>query len=233
MNTEIFNRESLQFLQNHLTFISAEKRIEYILKYIKGPFALTSSFGAQSAVCLHLLTQQFKDIPVILIDTGYLFPETYRFIDQLSDRLQLNLKVYKSQLSPAWLESRYGKLWSKGLSGINQFNQIMKVKPLNNALEDLNINAWFSGIRNIQSESRKSKSVIEFKNQRLKVHPIIDWSDRDIFTYLKTHKLPYHPLWEKGYVSIGDTHTSRPLTANMSSEDTRFFGLKRECGIHD
>jgi len=233
MTIKIHDNESLLFLQNLLTHSSAQTRIEYALKHINGPFALTSSFGAQSAVCLHLLTQQYKDIPVILIDTGYLFPETYQFIDKLCENLKLNLKVYKSQLSPAWFESRYGELWSQGLAGIDKFNHIMKVTPLNNALNELSVNAWFSGIRNTQSESRKHKKVIEYRNNRIKIHPIIDWNDKDIFKYLKKHKLPYHPLWEKGYVSIGDTHTSKPLSDDMNIEDTRFFGLKRECGIHD
>jgi phosphoadenosine phosphosulfate reductase len=65
------------------------------------------------------------------------------------------------------------------------------------------------------------------------VLPIVDWTDRDVFRYLQANDLPYHPLWEKGYVSIGDTHTSRPLTSELTAEQTRFFGLKRECGIHD
>lgn len=231
------NETDIKPLRHHLIELSAQQRIEYVLHNLTGPYALTSSFGAQSAVSLHMLTQLQKDIPVILIDTGYLFPETYQFIDELSERLKLNLKVYKSALSPAWLESRYGQLWSQGVKGIDKFNNIMKVAPLNQALEELNINVWFSGIRSHQSASRKNKPVIELKKNSerpiIKVHPIIDWSDRDIYLYLKKHNLPYHPLWDKGYVSIGDVQTSHPLSAGMSIEDTRFFGLKRECGIHE
>jgi len=66
-----------------------------------------------------------------------------------------------------------------------------------------------------------------------KVAPLADWSDRDIFRYLKRHDLPYHPLWEQGYVSVGDVHTTRPLSEVDAPEQTRFFGLKRECGLHD
>jgi phosphoadenosine phosphosulfate reductase len=233
INTQYFDNETIIGWQKYLQNITAQQRVEYVLEYIQGPFALTSSFGAQSAVSLHMLTQIDKNIPVILIDTGYLFPETYQFIDQMSERLQLNLKVFKSQLSPAWLESRYGKLWSQGIEGLTKFNNIMKVKPLENAFDALKISAWFSGIRSNQSLSRNDKKVIEFKNSRIKIHPIIDWTDKDIYDYLQKHKLPYHPLWEKGYVSIGDTHTTQPLSTNMKPEDTRFFGLKRECGIHD
>ena len=236
--SEAFDGLDFTQLQKYLYSLDAEQRVKYILSRFSGPYALTSSFGAQSAVCLHLFTQQRKNIPVILIDTGYLFPETYQFIDQLCDRLNLNLKVYKSKLSPAWLESRYGKLWADGLQGVNKFNNIMKVAPLHQALDELGTKVWFSGIRSDQSQSRKNKSIIEHKKYDshaalLKVHPIIDWTDRDIYKYLKKHDLPYHPLWKKGYVSIGDMQTSHPLTAHMSAEDTRFFGLKRECGIHD
>ncbi len=233
INSQYFDKETKFRWQHHLQKLSAQQRVEYIFKHSQGPFALTSSFGAQSAVSLHLLTQVDENIPVILIDTGYLFPETYQFIDQLCEHLKLNLKVYKSDLSPAWLESRHGQLWSQGIDGITKFNNIMKVTPLDNALDDLGIDTWFSGIRNNQSFTRKSKKVIETKNNRMKIHPIIDWTDKDIYEYLKKHNLPYHPLWEKGYISIGDTHSTRPITANMSIEETRFFGLKRECGIHD
>jgi len=231
--TQELNSSNILQLQNFLINKKPIQRVEYVLKHMNGPFALTSSFGAQSAVCLHMLTQLYQEIPVILIDTGYLFTETYQFIDQMCERLKLNLKVYKSQLSPAWLESRHGKLWSHGISGITKFNNIMKVVPLNNAFDELGTRIWFSGIRNSQSASRKNMKVIEHKNARIKVHPIIDWNDKDIFYYLKKHKLPYHPLWKKGYVSIGDTHTSQPMSSDLNAEDTRFFGLKRECGIHE
>jgi phosphoadenosine phosphosulfate reductase len=217
----------------NLLKLDINQRVSWAFDNLQPNFVLTSSFGAQSAVCLHLLTQHQPDIPVILIGIGYLFPETYRFIDQLTDQLNLNLKVYKSDLSPAWLESRYGPLWEKELDGINKFNEIMKVKPLTKALKALDVKTWFSGIRNYQSDSRKNTQIVEQRGKITKFHPIIDMTDRDIFLYLKKHQLPYHPLWEKGYVSIGDVHTTRPLSAALSPESTRFHGLKRECGIHE
>jgi len=80
-----------------------------------------ASCWPQSAVCLHMVATQQADIPVVLIDTGYLFPETYRFIDELSERLSLNLGIYRAELSPAWQEARYGKLWEQGLEGIERY----------------------------------------------------------------------------------------------------------------
>lgn len=92
---------------------------------------------------LHLLTSVKSDIPVVLTDTGYLFPETYQFIDELTERLNLNLKVYSAPVSAAWQEARYGKLWKQGVEGIERYNQINKVEPMRRALDELNISTWF------------------------------------------------------------------------------------------
>ncbi|WMS87631.1 phosphoadenylyl-sulfate reductase [Pleionea litopenaei] len=217
----------------NLAAMSAQQRVEWSLRNLPGTHVLTSSFGAQSAVSLHLFQQVAPGIPVVLIDTGYLFPETYQFIDRLTNQLSLNLKVYRSALSPAWQEARFGQLWTQGLEGIEQYNQMNKVEPLEHALEELGASTWYAGLRREQSSSRQSIEFIRPQKQRFKMHPIADWSNRDMHFYLKEQGLDYHPLWEKGYVSIGDTHTTRPITADMTEEETRFFGLKRECGIHE
>mgnify|MGYP003633368747 FL=1 len=213
--------------------MKAEDRVASALKTLPGRHIVTSSFGAQSAVMLHLVTRQKADIPVVLIDTGYLFPETYQFVDELTDRLNLNLKVYQPRLSSAWQEARYGERWKQGLEGIESYNQDNKVEPMQRAIADLNVGTWFSGLRRSQSLDRSKTPFVEASGDRFKVYPIADWSDRDIYDYLKKHKLPYHPLWEKGYVSIGDVHTTKSLADVDSIEETRFFGLKRECGLHE
>ena len=182
---------------------------------------------------LHLVGRIQPDIPVILVDTGYLFPETYRFVDELSGRLRLNLHTYRADLSPTWQETRYGRLWEQGLAGIERYNRLNKVEPLQRALRDLDTGSWFAGLRREQAESRGTLPVVRIQDGRFKIHPVIDWGNRDVHRYLRRHRLPYHPLREQGYVSVGDTHTSRPLEPGMRAEDTRFFGLKRECGIHD
>src|SRR5215472_2977907 len=92
---------------------SAEERVAWALDHLRPRIVLSSSFGAQSAVLLHMVTRQWREIPVVLVDTGYLFPETYRFIDDLTTRLALNLKVYRAAHGPAWQEARYGKLWEQ------------------------------------------------------------------------------------------------------------------------
>jgi len=209
------------------------KRIEWALEHLPPTHVLTSSFGAQAAVSLHLVTRVKPDIPVVLIDTGYLFPETYRFIDELTERLRLNLHVYRAELSPAWQEARYGQRWNQGLEGLNAYNEENKVEPMRRALRELGASTWFAGLRRKQSASRASIPFLDWAGGRWKVHPIADWSDRDVHFYLKEHGLPYHPLWEKGYLSIGDVHSTKPIHEVDAIEQTRFFGLKRECGIHE
>ena len=227
------NEQALAEINATLEKVSAEDRVRWALEQFKPDIMLSSSFGAQSAVSLHLVTRQWPEIPIVFVDTGYLFPETYRFADELRDRLSLNLKVYRPVLTPAWQEARWGKRWEKGVEGIEHYNQFNKVEPMQRALRELGTKGWISGLRRQQARSRTGLGVLRQQKDMIKIHPLIDWTDRMIFEYLTRHDLPYHPLWEKGYISIGDMHTTRPLTAGMTEEETRFFGLKRECGLHE
>ena len=223
---------ALARLNRWLGRLDAPARVEWALASLPGGHALSTSFGAQSAVALHLATRHRADLPVILVDTGYLFPETYRFADELVARLGLNLHVVRAELGPAWMEARLGRLWDQGVDGLDRYNRLRKVEPMQRALDALGVRTWMAGLRRSQSSSRAEIDFIEWRDGRWKVHPIADWSDREIGRYLALHDLPYHPLWEQGYVSIGDVHTTSRWSDGMREEDTRFFGLKRECGLH-
>lgn len=223
---------ALRELNAWLASLPAPQRLQWSLQATGGVHALSSSFGAQSAVCLHMASRAQPDMPVIVIDTGYLFPQTYRFIDQMTERLQLNLQVYRPQIGIAWMEARLGKLWEDGVDGIDRYNRLRKVEPMQRALRELGVRTWIAGLRRDQSHSRAGIDFLELRDGRWKLHPIADWTDLDVWNYLQSHDLPYHPLWDQGYVSIGDVHTTRPLEAGMTAEQTRFFGLKRECGLH-
>jgi phosphoadenosine phosphosulfate reductase len=233
LNESRSRRAAEMVCNRSLESMSAEERVSWALAHLPEKHVVSSSFGAQAAVMLHLLSTQRADIPVIVIDTGYLFPETYRFIDELTDSLRLNLNIFRPEMSSAWQEARYGKRWEAGVDGINAYNRDNKVLPMERALESLNVGTWFAGLRRSQTASREDTPIIESSGERWKVHPIADWNDRDVYRYLQKHGLPYHPLWEKGYVSIGDTHTTHSLADVSSSDETRFFGLKRECGLHE
>jgi phosphoadenosine phosphosulfate reductase len=211
---------------------SAVARVEWTMENLPSQFVLSSSFGIQSAVMLHLLTQVDPNIPVLITDTGHLFPETYQFIDQLTERLNLNLHVYSAKESAAWQHAKYGEEWDKGEAELKAYNRRNKVEPLERGLNDLGANTWFSGVRRQQTAHRQGLPVISTLRGRFKVHPIIDWSNKDVHQYLTKHGLPYHPLWDHGYVSVGDVHSTKPLTLGMDESDTRFSGGQRECGLH-
>ncbi len=211
---------------------SADQRIDWAIQNFSQNIFMSTSFGIQSAVMLHIITQKIPHIPIVFIDTGYLFPETYEFAETLSKRLKLKVLTFKSLVEPKQQELKYGKLWEQGIEGLNKYNKLNKIEPMKRAIKELNKKAWFAGIRREQSQSREEKPVVEIQNNITKIYPIIDWDDRKIDIYLKKNNLPYHPLWNKGYVSVGDWHSSKPLTSNMKPEETRFNGIKRECGLH-
>ena len=212
---------------------SAEERILWAHETFGDELIMTTSFGTHSAVMLHLVTQVLPDIPIVFVDTGYLFPQTYRFAADLTARLNLNLKKYRALSTAAEQEALYGKLWEEGLDGLKKYNLMNKVEPMDRAVRELGAKAWLAGLRRSQGSSRSQRPVVEKQKAMTKVYPILDWDNRRMHQYLVDNKLPYHPLWDEGYVSLGDWHSTSKLQPGMSEEDTRFGGLKRECGLHE
>ena len=216
-----------------LAAASAEERIQWAVEEFGDGLILSTSFGIQAAVMLHLASRIAPRIPVVFIDTGYHFPETYRFAEELTERLDLNLKVYTPRITAARQEALYGKRWEQGLDGLKAYNFDNKVEPMDRAVRELGARAWLAGLRRSQASTREALDVVQVQNKITKVHPIIDWDNRAVYRYLTANELPYHPLWEQGYVSVGDWHSSAPLQPGQSEEETRFGGLKRECGLHE
>jgi phosphoadenosine phosphosulfate reductase len=212
---------------------TAQERVKWAVETYGEGLVLTTSFGIQAAVMLHLVTRIVPNIPVIFIDTGYLFPETYRFADDLTKKLKLNLKTYVPVQTAARQEALYGKQWEQGLDGLQRYNHINKVEPMDRAVRELKATAWLAGLRRSQASTREKLSVVQNQNKIAKIHPIIDWDQRTVHRYLTEHGLNYHPLWEEGYVSVGDWHSTSKLIDGMTEEQTRFGGLKRECGLHE
>jgi phosphoadenosine phosphosulfate reductase len=224
----------LEALNQKFRKATAGQLVEWGARTFGAGLVMSTSFGIQSAVMLHLVTQVMPDIPVIWVDTGYLPPETYRFAEKLTRRLQLNLQVYQSPLSPARMEALYGRLWDQqDVNALNRYDHIRKVEPMQRALQELGATAWLAGLRAGQTDHRKTLDRIGFQEGRYKLLPILHWHSKDVYEYLVAHDLPYHPLFDQGYVTVGDWHSSRPLMAGDEDErDTRFQGLKQECGLH-
>ena len=224
----------LEAANQELSDASALHVIEWGAEKFGDRLVMSSSFGIQAAVMLHMVTEVIPNIPVIWVDTGYLPSETYQFAEELIERLKLNVQVYQSPLSPARMEALYGRLWEdNSVDSFNRYDQIRKVEPMWRALGELKAQAWLAGLRANQTEHRKTLYRIDIQSDIYKLYPILYWNARDVYQYLIANDLPYHPLFDRGYTTVGDWHSSRPLLADDADErDTRFNGLKQECGLH-
>ncbi len=219
----------------HLASLSPQERLIWAYQNFGLGFALTTSFGIQSSVLLHMIKclDAGSEIPVIWVDTGYLPKETYLYANQLSEELSLNVKVFQSPISPARMEALHGRLWeTDSVKDLEKYHLIRKVQPLEEGLEDLNVICWASGVRGGQTDARNSMSLIDPIRGRFSVRPLLDWTPKDVFYYMEKHRLPQHPLFEKGYSTVGDWHSSGPDSNQTQGRNTRFRGLKQECGIH-
>ena len=211
---------------------TAEELIAWAHERHGNRLVASTSFGATSAVMLHLIHQVAPRTPIICIDTGYLFEETYRFAEDLTHRFDLDVRFYGAKLSAARQEALYGKLWEQGEEGVQRYLQINKVEPMQRALDELGAHAWMAGLRAEQTEHRAGLRRIERQDGRIKIHPILHWSSEDVDRYVAKHELPVHPLVQQGYRSIGDHHSTIPTTSDMDPRDGRILGEKRECGLH-
>jgi phosphoadenosine phosphosulfate reductase len=209
-----------------------EELIEWARDAYGDGLIASTSFGATSAVMLHLIHRVAPRTPIVCVDTGYLFPETYKFADALVQRLGLNVRFYSALMSSARQEAMYGKLWEQGEDGVKRYLEINKVEPMQRALDDLDAKAWMAGLRSEQTEHRAGLRRIDQQDGRIKLHPILRWTSDEISEYMDRNDLPHHPLVEQGYRSIGDHHSTIPTTADMDPRDGRILGQTRECGLH-
>ena len=213
------------------------KVIEWTVAQFGDEVAMTSSFGAQAAVLLHLATRVKPDIKVIFIDTGYLFPETHQFMETLRKRLNLNIWSYRTRNDPVtWLQGA-GETDVTMRRDIDACCAANKNEPMERAIKDIGPKAWLRGTRRGQAESRKTYDFIEWAPRYgcYAVSPILNWTGKDVGLYMKEHDLPYHPLVEKGYKSIGCNPLSctRPVQIGEDERAGRWSGTgKLECGIN-
>ncbi len=226
------NPRAIDRANEALAEASAEDVVAWAAERFGERLVMSSSFGATSAVMLHLVTRVAPETKVIFLDTGYLFPETYRFADALTRRLDLDVRVFGPEMSAARREALYGQLWEQGDEGVTEYLRTHKVEPMQRALHELDAEAWIAGLRAGQTEHRAELPRVGVQDGRIKIHPILRWSSEDMAAYLERHDLPVHPLVAEGYRSIGDVHSTLPTTADMDPRDGRILGKKRECGLH-
>lgn len=189
----------------------------------------TSSFQTQSIPLLHMISQIVPSMPIVFLDTGFHFPETLAFRDQLADKYGLNVRTVRSEIGESKFRTQYGELY---LRNPDLCCYINKVEPLERTLN--NVTAWISGIRRDQTATRESALTLSRDDKgRLKVSPLLRWTGRDVWRYINQNDLPEHPLYSQGYFSIGCFPCTRPVMDGEDDRSGRWHGqAKTECGIH-
>jgi phosphoadenosine phosphosulfate reductase len=197
----------------------AQRVVEYVLAQFLERVALACSFQKEESVLLDMLFELRPDARVFAIDTGHLFPETYRLWQEVERRYDTKILTF----APDPVEDG---LWE---TNPDLYLAISKIEPLNRALLDLD--CWITGIRRGQSPLRADAPKLGWDeaHELWKANPLADWSDEDCWTYIRERGLPYNPLHDQGYDSIGDTHSTVP----GKGRDGRWAGTERtECGLH-
>jgi phosphoadenosine phosphosulfate reductase len=188
--------------------------------------ALACSFQKEEAVLLDLLLGIDPKARVFAIDTHYLFPETYELWREVEQRYDLKVEVFEGPSSEALVAKHGERLWE---TKPDLYLAIAKVEPLNRALIDLD--CWLTGVRRDQAPTRANAPKLGWDDahELWKANPLADWSDDDCWAYIREHGLPYNPLHDRGYASIGDTHSTLP----GAGREGRWAGTERtECGLH-
>ena len=194
-----------------------------------GKIALVSSFGAESAVLLHLVASIDRHVPVVFVDTLRLFPETLAYRDALADRLGLtDMRTVKPEPEKLASADPYKALW---MTDADACCRIRKTEPLARAMEGFD--AWFTGRKRFQAATRAAIQSFEQDGARIKVNPLAAWGVDELKAYMAEHDLPPHPLVAQGYPSIGCQPCTSKVKPGEDARAGRWRGLeKTECGIH-
>jgi phosphoadenosine phosphosulfate reductase len=209
---------------------SAEERLAFAVAQWGTKLLFTSSFGAQSAVLLHMWSEVAPGLPVVFIDTGFLFEETLRYRDELVDKLALKLLVVRPRVARAEFVRAHGEdIQQRDADFCCAQNKVAPIEPLKRDAE-----AWVSGLRRDQSDTRKDVPILlATEGEPIKVHPLATWGADEIDAYHVIHDLPQHPLRAKGYRSIGCEPCTRPVAVGEDERAGRWaWAAKTECGLH-
>ncbi|PZO16402.1 MAG: phosphoadenosine phosphosulfate reductase [Leptolyngbya foveolarum] len=223
----------LDILNQRFDQASPQEILAWCLENIPQGLVQTTSFSLLPVT--HMLYKELNHpVPVIFLDTLHLFPETLETAQKAKTLYDLDLHVYRAVGvdSQEAFAARYGEtLWERD---IDRFYELTKVEPLQRSLNELNVKAWITGRRRDQSKTRQNLPIFERdENGRLKVNPLANWTSKDVWTYTFNHNVPYNPLHDQGYTSIGDQPLTTPTAANEDERAGRWRDSeKTECGIH-
>ena len=193
-----------------------------------GRLIVASSFGPTGMVNLHLLAEIAPQVPVAFVDTLYHFPETLEHAERVEAHYGLDVRVYRTARSRAAFEEKYGeRLWERDL---DLFHRLTRVEPMQRALRG--VEGWITGRRRDQAASRSALAHVEI-GDRIKVNPLASWTSERVWSFIRANDVPYNPLHDLGYQSLGDQPLTTPVSEEEHERAGRWRGIERlECGIH-
>jgi phosphoadenosine phosphosulfate reductase len=222
--------EFLAQARNKLTDADVFKILKWTKKTFGNNVAMTTAFGYGGVVLLHHVLKIIPDLKVYFIDTGFHFKETIDFCNRIIDEWNLNLEIIKPTVLKTELEKKIGD--SPYKLNPDLCCHYCKVEPLLRVLH--NHSAWLSGLRRDQSRTRAEIEIIEMDGRgTIKIYPLAHWTKEQTWKYIKKNNLPYHPLHDKDYLSIGCKPCTKPIKAGGDERDGRWPDMQKlECGIH-
>ena len=226
----MFSPEEIEQLAQEFETQTPQEIIKWAVDTFWPQVALSSSFQTQSVPLLHMAWTVRRDILIFFIDTGYHFWETHMFRERLSSHWQLNvLDLYRDS---RWDEFVRARTRSLPLDDPNLCCYVHKVQPMQKALKDMK--AWISGIRRDQTAVRAQAKILELQDDGLlKINPLLNWTKADVKKYSEEHRLPAHPLFQRGFRSIGCAPCTVAIGINDDERAGRWSGRgKTECGLH-
>lgn len=226
-----FDVDRVEALAVELEDRSPQEIVARSLQEFGNRITLATGFGAEGMALIDMSVKARPDADVFFLDTGFLFPETYDLRRRVEERYGIEIREVKPELSPRTQERAYGPaLWSRDP---DLCCRLRKLEPLKEALHGYD--AWMTAIRRDQTAGRAHARAVEwdYRWHLVKVNPLVRWSSRDVWRYIYKEKVPYNPLHDQGYPSIGCTHCTRPVTASEGERAGRWSGhAKTECGLH-
>jgi phosphoadenosine phosphosulfate reductase len=216
---------------------SAQGILSFFINEFDGTLAFGTSLGAEDQVITDMIAKIDKSTKIFTLDTGRVFPETYQTLQQTIEKYGLNIDVYfpNSEKVERMVNERGINLFYSSVENRKMCCQVRKIEPLHRAMTG--VNAWVTGIRREQSVTRILTDIVEYDaaTQKLKVNPLVDWTEEDVWNYIKDHEVPYNKLHDHGFPSIGCQPCTRAISAGEDVRAGRWWWEapeQKECGLH-
>jgi len=232
-----FTTEKIDTLNHKFASAGPKEVLAYFLEAFKGKIAFASSMGAEDQVITEMIANIDHEAKIFTLDTGRMFPETYDIIDRTNARYKINIQIYfpERELVEKMVNEKGINLFYESIQNRKECCHIRKIAPLKRALEGQEV--WISGLRRSQSVTRKEVKLVEWDegNGLIKLNPLIEWTEDQVWNYINENNIPFHKLHDKGFPSIGCQPCTRAIEPDEDVRAGRWWWELpegKECGLH-